>query len=84
MKLDDLKNEFGELWEDVKVNTRRSTSEYRGDRNNYENNKKKAAVGILGGAVALTFVPIVGLAALGYGGVKAYQAYKDKKNGGRQ
>lgn len=81
MKLDDLEKEMKELGEDICIRGKKATVDYRGSKTSYEQNKKKAVVGGLVGLVTYPFIPIVGIGALTYGGIKAYQAYKDKKNG---
>lgn len=80
MKLEKLEKEVGELFEDIKYRGRKATVKYQGTKTNYEANKKKAIIGGLVGLVALHFIPIVGIGALTYCGIKGYQAYKDKKN----
>jgi len=80
MKLDDLKYKAKEMINRIKEKTRGVTVDYQGTEGDYESNKNRATIGVVGGLVALPFIPPVGLAALGYGGVKAYQAYKDKNH----
>jgi hypothetical protein len=78
MKLDDIKWEFNELWNDVTHQTREATVNYLGYGGRYESNRNKAIIGGVVTLVTYPFNPIVSFIAAGYAGVKAYQAYKDR------
>jgi len=78
MKLDDIKDEFVGLFKDVRGRLREATVNYQGRNPNYDSNKRRAFVGVITGIATYPFIPVVGVAALGYAGIKAYQAYKDK------
>ena len=80
MKLEELNKEIGELWRDIRNKTREATSNYQGEISNYETNKKRAIISTGIGILTYPFIPFVGLVALGYGGIKTYQAYRDKKS----
>ncbi len=83
MKLEDMKDEFAEFCEDVKDKTRAATVNYHGDMASYKANRNKALVGVGVSVLTYPFLPLVSFIALGYSGVKAYQAYKDQKNNER-
>jgi hypothetical protein len=78
MKLEDIKYESKKMFNEARDNTSKVTKNYSGSLDKYQSNKNRATIGIVGGLIALPFVPEIGFAALIYGGVKAYQANKDK------
>lgn len=80
MRLEDIAKEIGEFGKDFRNKLKESTTDYRGTQENYNSNRRKAAVGIASGIIIYPIIPLVSLGALTYGGIKAYQAYKDKRN----
>jgi len=78
MKLNDLKYEAREMISSIEEKTREATVNYHGRKESYESNKNRATISVIGGLAVFPFIPPLGLATLAYGGVKAYQAHKDK------
>lgn len=84
MGLHDITKEAENLFSDAKRSVRRETSLYQGDYSSYNSNFNRAILGVAGGLAVSLISPLAGAAVLTYGGVKAYQAYKDKKNNVRR
>lgn len=79
MKLDDLKHEVTELASDAKYKLKQATVNYTGNSGDQKDNEKKALLGLGIGVVGGILNPCVGVAALTYSGIKAYQSYKDSR-----
>jgi len=84
MSLKEITQEAENLFGELKNKVRNGTSGYRGNCGNYNSNLNRAIIGFAGGFAASFLSPIVGLAGLTYGGVKAYHAYKDKRTNVRR
>lgn len=54
-----------------------ATVDYQGNHYTFKRNKDRAILGGIATLVASFVHPVIGLAAMSYTGVKAYQAYKD-------
>ena len=72
---DELENLAGE----IKDKTKRSLFNYPGNPQTYNKNKNRAIIGLGTGFLSGLLIPGLAILGLTYGGVKAYQAYRDKK-----
>ena len=67
------------VMEDIADKVRSATVNYHPSRENFNKNATRAAIGGLATFVASAVSPVLGAVALGYTGVKCYQAYRDSQ-----
>lgn len=72
-------NDLENLAGDIKDNTKRALFNYHGNPQTYNQNKNRAIIGFGAGLLSGLLAPAMGIVAMSYGGIKAYQAYRDKK-----
>ncbi len=77
-KNEEFRRDFKDLINGAKRNIRANTVDYLPNFENYQRNKNRAMIGFGTGFFGSFFSPIIGIAGLTYGGIKAYQAHKDK------
>lgn len=79
-KFSSLVLEAGNIAREISNKTKRSITNYHGNPQTYNQNRNRAIIGLGTGFLSGFLIPAVGLLGLTYGGIKAYQAYKDKKS----
>ena len=71
--------ELNEIVDNLRRKTKRATLDYQGKSSNYVQNRSRAILGAGLGFLALPIAPVAGILGIAYGGIKAYQASRDKK-----
>lgn len=65
---------------EIRNKVRQFTTQYQGNPKNYNRNKNRALIGLGTGILSGFLIPGLAVVGLTYGGIKTYQAYKDKKS----